>query len=140
MVTPTVVGMSITEAQAVLEEHGLKYSIVGDEENWENQVIEQIPESGSAVPKGGTVVLYTSGYGMDEALVEVPDFSREDLVNASYIAYVNGLQITVNGSRDEGTVVMMQAIPAGEKVKKGTVITLTFAENLDTEAYVHIGE
>ena len=44
----------------------------------------------------------------------------------------------MNGSRDEGTVVMMQATPAGDKVKKGTVITLTFAEELNTETYVHI--
>lgn len=138
MVAPEVTGMSISEAQAILEEQGLKYSIVGDGEDWSKQVVEQIPESGSTVPKGGTVVLYTSGYGMEEALVEVPDFSREDLENASYIADVNGLQITVNGSRDAGTVVMMQAIGAGEKVKKGTVVTLTFAEKLDTEAYVHI--
>lgn len=138
MVAPEVTGMSISEAQAILEEQGLKYSIVGDEEDWSKQVMEQIPESGTTVPKGGTVVLYTSGYGMEEALVEVPDFSREDLENASYIADINGLQITVNGSRDAGTVVMMQAIGAGEKVKKGTVVTLTFAEKLDTEAYVHI--
>lgn len=138
MVTPEVTGMTISEAVSLLEEQGLKYSIVGDEENWDNKVIEQIPGSGTAVPQNGTVVLYTAGYGTDEALVEVPDFSRLDLVNASYLADINGLQITVNGSRDEGTAVMMQAIPAGEKVKKGTVITLTFAEKLDTEAYVHI--
>ena len=101
-------------------------------------MVEQIPESGSTVPKDGMVVLYTSGYDMDDALVEVPDFSGSGLVNASYLAAECGLQISVNGSRDEGTVVMMQATPAGDKVKKGTVITLTFAEELNTETYVHI--
>lgn len=137
-VSPKVVGLSITDAQAALQEQGLKYNIVGDESDWDNVVVEQIPESGSTVPKDGMVVLYTSGYDMDDALVEVPDFSGSGLVNASYLAAECGLQISVNGSRDEGTVVMMQATPAGDKVKKGTVITLTFAEELNTETYVHI--
>lgn len=138
MASPKVVGMSISQAQAALEEQGLKYDIVGDGSDWDNIVAEQIPEAGSTVPKGGTVVLYTSGYDMDEALVEVPDFSRQPLGDADFLAVVNGLQISVNGSRDEGTVVMLQATPAGDMVKKGTVITLTFAEELNTETYVHM--
>ncbi|WP_322170026.1 penicillin-binding transpeptidase domain-containing protein [Acutalibacter caecimuris] len=140
MVSPAVVGMTIGEAQEKLDELGLYFSVVGDGEDWDNKVVEQIPASGSTVPKGGKVVLYTTGYSNDEAFVEVPDFFGMDMVNASYLAEVNGLQISVNGSRDAGTVVMMQAIPAGDKVKKGSVITLTFAEDLNTETYVHVTE
>ncbi len=140
MVAPSVVGMTIEDAQKTLDDQGLYFDVVGDGENWENRVVEQIPESGSMVPKGGTVVLYTSGYSIDDALVEVPDFFGQDLVNASYLAAINGLQISVNGSRDAGTTVMMQGTPAGDKVKQGTVITLTFAEELDTETYVNIEE
>lgn len=140
MVAPSVVGMTIEDAQKTLDDQGLYFDVVGDDENWENRVVEQIPESGSMVPKGGTVVLYTSGYSNDDALVEVPDFFGLDLVNASYLAEIYGLQISVNGSRDAGTTVMMQGTSAGDKVKQGTVITLTFAEELDTETYVNIEE
>lgn len=136
-VAPKLVGMTLSEAQTQLANEGLTGSVVGDEDG-DNQVVEQIPESGSIVPKGGTVVLYTNGYNKEEAMVEVPDFFNMDMVNASYTAYMSGLQISVNGNRDDGTVVMMQAVPAGEKVKKGTVITLTFADDLNTEAFVDI--
>ncbi len=139
-VAPSVTGLTIGEAQEKLKELGLEYDVVGDESDWENRVVEQIPESGSTVPKDGKVVLYTQGYDTDSAFVEVPDFFGYDLVNASYVAAINGLQISVNGSRDAGAVVMMQATPAGDKVKEGTVITLTFAEELNTETYVHLEE
>ncbi len=136
MVTPSVVGLTIAEAQKKLEEQGLGYDIVGNGEDWENKVVEQIPESGSTVPKDGMVVLYTQGYGMDEALVEVPDFFGYDFVNASYLAYVQGLQISVNGVTEDGAVVSLQGVEPGEKVKQGTVISLTFAAELNTETYV----
>ena len=139
-VAPSVTGLTIGEAQEKLKELGLEYDVVGDESDWENRVVEQIPESGSTVPKDGKVVLYTQGYDTDSAFVEVPDFFGYDLVNASYVAAINGLQISVNGSRDAGAVVMMQATPAGDKVKEGRVITLTFAEELNTETYVHLEE
>jgi len=136
-VAPSVVGLTIEEAVAKLEEEGLKYNIVGDDSDWDNKIVEQMPESGSTVPMNGMVVLYTPGYDRSDSLVEVPDFSQMSLIDASYEAAVNGLQISVNGSRDEGTVAMLQGVPAGEKVKKGTVITLTFAENLNTDIYVN---
>ncbi|RKJ42210.1 PASTA domain-containing protein [Acutalibacter sp. 1XD8-33] len=138
MVSPSVVGLTIGEAQEKLRELGLYYDVVGDESDWDNKVVEQIPESGTTVPKKGKVVLYTSGYDLNEAMVEVPDFFGYDLVNASYLAAVNGLQISVNGVRDEGSQVTLQGVPAGDKVKQGTVITLTFASEVNTETYVHL--
>ena len=92
------------------------------------------------MPQDGKVVMFTTGYNVNEVMVEVPDFFKMDLINASYEAHINDLQITVNGNRDGDTRVMMQGIPAGEKVKKGTVITLTFASNLSTDTYVTIAE
>lgn len=73
---------------------------------------------------------------MDEALVEVPDFLGYDFVNASYLASVQGLQISVNGVTEDGAVVSLQGVEPGEKVKQGTVISLTFAAELNTETYV----
>lgn len=140
MVTPSVVGMTIGEAQAKLQEDGLFFDVVGDGDDWDNKVIEQIPESGSQVPKEGFVILYTQGYDIDNALVEVPDFFGLDKVNASYLAAVSKLQVSINGVQDEGALAMLQNIEPGSKVKKGTVITLTFANNETTEAFANIAE
>lgn len=141
---PNVVGMTIREAVAAIREAGLEYDIEGngdDEEGWdEYKITEQIPEGGTTVPQDGKVVMFTTGYNVNEVMVEVPDFFQMDLINASYEAHINDLQITVNGNRDGDTRVMMQGIPAGEKVKKGTVITLTFASNLSTDTSVTIAE
>ena len=56
------------------------------------------PPSGTAVPKDGQVVLYTSGYDEASTLVTVPNFTGLDLVNANYVASLSGLQVSVSGS------------------------------------------
>ncbi len=140
MVSPSVTGKTLEEAYAQLEEMGLSYSVVGNEDG-SAMVTEQIPESGADVPKGGKVVLYTEGYSEEGALVEVPDFTGYDLANASYIASINGLQISVNGASVDGTTVTLQSITAGNKVKMGTVVTLTFVQNVITDTpSVNLGE
>ncbi len=59
-----------------------------------------------------------------------------DLANAVFEAAMNDLQVTINGSRDDDAVVMLQGIEPGEKVKKGTVITLTFGSKVNTDVSV----
>lgn len=136
---PSVVGMTIREAVDAMREAGLEYDIEGngdDEEGWdEYRITEQIPEGGTTVPQDGKVVLFTSGYNVNDVMVEVPNFFQLDLINASYTAWNNDLQVTINGSRDDSAVVMMQGIEPGEKVKKGTVITLTFGSRVNTDIY-----
>lgn len=136
---PSVVGMTIREAVDAMRESGLEYDIEGngdDEEGWdEYRITEQIPEGGTTVPQDGKVVLFTSGYNVNDVMVEVPNFFQLDLINASYTAWNNDLQVTINGSRDDSAVVMMQGIEPGEKVKKGTVITLTFGSRVNTDIY-----
>ena len=65
--------------------------------------------------------------------MEVPDFSGYDLANASYVASINGLQVSVKGASVNGTTVSLQSIDPGDRVKLGTVITLTFVENVVTD-------
>lgn len=136
---PSVVGMTIREAVDAMREAGLEYDIEGngdDEEGWdEYRITEQIPEGGTTVPQDGKVVLFTSGYNVNDVMVEVPNFFQLDLINASYTAWNNDLQVTINGSRDDSAVVMMQGIEPGEKVKKGTVVTLTFGSRVNTDIY-----
>ena len=137
MVSPSVVGMTLSEAYRYLDELGLYYSVVGDEDD-DTTVTQQIPESGSDLPKGGTVVLYTKDYDEEDAMVEVPDFKDYDMANCAYLAGINNVQISVEGAVSDTAKVTMQDIPPGTQVKRGTVITLVFVDNTDTETFVHL--
>ena len=134
-VSPSVAGKTLEEALEEIEEAGLEYDIVGSEES-HKKVTEQIPEGGASVPKDGKVVLYTSGYDVNNTMTQVPDFFQMDLANAVFEAAMNDLQVTINGSRDDDAMVMLQGIEPGEKVKKGTVITLTFGSKVNTDVSV----
>lgn len=135
-VAPNLAGKSLSEAMKELDEAGLSYDIIGSEDEGQT-VSEQIPEGGTSVPNDGKVVLYTSGYDVNSTMTEVPDLFQQDLANAVYIAAMNDLQVTINGSRDEDAVVMLQGIAAGEKVKRGTVISLTFGSKVNTDVSVN---
>ena len=130
---PSVTGMTLDQAYAVLEEAGLSYTVLGDESDGSIAVTQQVPASGTAVPKDGQVVLYTSGYDEASTLVTVPDFTGLDLVNANYVASISGLQVSVSGSTGEGATVTSQALEEGEQVPMGTVISLTFVNNSNAE-------
>lgn len=130
---PSVTGMTLDQAYAVLEEAGLSYTVLGDESDGSIAVTQQVPASGTAVPKDGQVVLYTSGYDEASTLVTVPNFTGLDLVNANYVASVSGLQVSVSGSTGEGATVTSQALEEGEQVPMGTVISLTFVNNSNAE-------
>ena len=130
---PSVTGMTLDQAYAVLEEAGLSYTVLGDESDGSITVTQQVPASGTAVPKDGQVVLYTSGYDEASTLVTVPDFTGLDLVNANYVASLSGLQVSVSGSTGEGATVTSQALEEGEQVPMGTVISLTFVNNSNAE-------
>jgi len=138
LVSPTVVGMTLNEAYSQLDSMDLSYSVIGTEDDGEAVVTEQIPQSGTPVPKGGQVVLYTEGYDEEDALAEVPDFLGMDLANANYMASINQLQISVSGIVSDSATVTMQDISAGEQVKQGTVVTLTFVDTADPDrVFVH---
>ena len=130
---PSVTGMTLDQAYAVLEEAGLSYTVLGDESDGSIAVTQQVPASGTAVPKDGQVVLYTTGYDEASTLVTVPDFTGLDLVNANYVASVSGLQVSVSGSTGEGATVTSQTLEEGEQVPMGTVISLTFVNNSNAE-------
>lgn len=138
-VAPNVTGMTLDEAYAALEEAGLSYSVVGDESDGSIQVTAQVPASGGAVPKEGKVVLYTNGYDEDATYVTVPDFSGYDVTNASYVASINQLQISVSGSSSAAAEVTGQSVAAGEQVQIGTVITLSFVDNTNAETGDTVG-
>ena len=132
-VSPAVTGLTLEEAYEKLESAGLSYTVIGEEDGGAATVTAQVPESGGAVPKDGKVVLYTEGYDEDSTYVTVPNFVGYDVTNASYLASINGLQISVSGSASSTAEVTSQSIAEGEQVKNGTVISLYFVDNTNAE-------
>lgn len=132
-VAPTVAGLTLEEAYEKLESAGLSYTVIGEEDGGAATVTAQVPESGGAVPKDGKVVLYTEGYDESSTYVTVPNFVGYDVTNASYLASINGLQISVSGSASSTAEATSQSIAEGEQVKNGTVISLYFVDNTNAE-------
>jgi len=130
--TPNVTNITLTEAYKVIGNSGLAYKVIGEEGDGEILVSTQIPQIGSPIPKGGTVVLYTSGFEEDGD-TEVPDFVGGTLADSEYLATLAGVQIRTNGTAASGGTVLRQSVRADEKVKQGTVIELTFIENVVTD-------
>lgn len=132
---PDLTGLTLGEAYSKLAEEGLSYKVIGDYESDSNIVALQIPQSGQVTPKGGKVVLYTSGYE-SEGNVTVPDFVGCTLYEANELAAEYGVQITTGGGTAvvDGTITY-QAISSGASVREGTVISVTFADDIITETF-----
>ena len=118
---PNVVGMSVAEADSVLEDFSVR--LIGEG----TTVVAQSPEAGRKIPANGVVVLYTqTNYEKETAVV--PDFTGLTVSQANRLAVSNNLNIRISGSGStESTVVAYkQDIDIGVEVEAGTVITVSF--------------
>ena len=113
------------DAASKLKRMGLTAQFVGTGET----VTEQIPEPGQTVPGGSQVLLYL-GEHPEQETVEVPDFVGLNRQQASDAAGALGLYVLVTGNDEISTQVTVTAqnVPKGEKVPRGTTITLEFAD------------
>lgn len=134
--TPYVTDLTLDEAYQTIDEIGLNYTVIGDYEDGDTKVSLQIPAAGESIPKDGTVYLYT--YGYDEELeVEVPDFSNCSFGDCNYYASIAGVQVRAEGGAAVSSgYARSQNIAAGTKVKPGTVITVSFVDNVITETFL----
>lgn len=117
---------STSYAKRTIEAMGLECEIVGNG----NIVKAQLPASGSYVEKqSGKVYLYTDASLVDESIT-LPDFTGMTAIQANARLTGLGLNIKIEGTKNyltgTGALVFSQSIPAGTKVAKGEVITLTF--------------
>ena len=136
---PDVTGLTLSEAYSVLSDEGLSYTVIGDEGDY-NVVALQIPLAGQVTPKGGEVVLYTSGYE-DQGNVEVPDFTGCTLSEANELAAEYGVQIsTGGGSVVTSGAISYQEIAAGTEVRRGTVVSVTFADDVITDTFTRVAD
>ncbi len=128
---PDVVGMTVGDAAAALNDQGLLTTTLESEVNAGAVVVTQIPAAGTEVPRRSQVILYTtmttfsSEGGEEPILVEVPDLSnmrRQDAYDA-----LAALGLTLNYDRSFCLgLIIGQSVQAGALVEPGTEIFVTF--------------
>ena len=125
-VTGAYVDMKVEDAEMQIKNSSLNVQIVGSGKT----VVGQNPSAYSAIPKEGTVVLYTEK-DYKTAEVNVPDFSNCSLTEANALAAEYNLNICIEGTNvgDSGSYVKKQDIAAGTSVEAYTVVTLTFNQD-----------
>lgn len=124
---PLLIDNTVDEAQNKLEALGLKVEIIGDGMN----VNMQMPITGTAVAKGGTVMLYT-GRITEKPTVTVPYVVGHTLAEANTILAEAGLNYVAKGSLNENARILMQSAAPGEEAEKWSVITIDLGHDDDT--------
>ncbi len=132
--TPNVVNRTIGEAKQILREAGFGYAVSGYEgENEDNQLVyTQVPSPGAPIPKEGYVVLYTQDPNAED-YAEVPDFVGHNLDSCEWYAMLADVQVVITGNTNAGYA-QGQDIAPGTKVKKGSVIKVSFVTSGGVEA------
>ncbi len=116
---------SVDGARYSIEELGLRCKVIGNGDT----VTAQVPSSGTFVERSsGMVVLYAGEKVSDTVTVPelvgmVPSTANQMLVNLDLNIKLVGSASYLSGT---GYTAVEQSIPAGTKVPKGTVITVTF--------------
>lgn len=123
---PNVIGMTMAEAESYLEEQGFSATVVGDAAE-DDVVSVQVPSPGASIPKEGMVALYTEEPDPD-TYVEVPSFVGYDVDTCRYFASLADVQVIVSGDGSSGYA-QGQDIEAGTKVKRGSVIRISFVNS-----------
>ena len=124
-IVPNYVGWSVEDAKTNLGYRKLDYEIVGTGD----KVTSIVPAGGSAMRNDGKIYLYTG----DEAPkkdVTVPDVVGKSATVTNMMVINSGLNIQIKGAATHeggtGPVAVSQSPAAGERVPKGTVVTVEF--------------
>lgn len=133
--TPSVTGKTVAQAQAAAQQSGLTAKVYGSG----TTVVKQIPESGSTIPKEGTLVLFTDE-NSTSATATVPNLVGLSITEANRVAasyniniQLTGASATLNGASSVKIQSSAQDIKEGTKVKPGTIVTVTFIDKNQTE-------
>ncbi len=120
------VGMTASEAEALVQQGGFNAVVYGEGDT----VVSQVPIAQSRLPQNGTVVLYTDEESISDDVVEVPDLTGLSVADANSTASYYNLNISIVGSNAEGEgISYSQDIAPGSKVKSGTVISVNFQQD-----------
>lgn len=120
---PDVVGSTLEEAKGKIGSKKMEYKVVGSGD----KVVRQLPEAGSKVVNGGTVILYTDK--TSQKTVTVPNFVGLTATEANKAAAAAGVNIEFSGNiTTSGLKAYNQSITKGTKVDAGTVVTVYFRD------------
>lgn len=120
------IGMTVEQAKAAAEKDGFTVITKGEE----GTVAAQSPAAEGRIPQGGVIVLYTDAAAQKADMVSVPNFSGLSVSDARYIASQYDLNISIAGVSSEGDgYAKSQDIAPGTSVSRGSVISVTFAED-----------
>ena len=113
---PNVIGKNKQEAEATLQEAGLKLNMIGD-----GQIAAQSPVEGTKVVKDTEVDAYSEQELSLESFVDVPNLEGLSVYQAFEKLEEVGLEIQVKGDSASGTVYAQQPA-AGSKVVSGDTV------------------
>ena len=129
---PSLVGLSLTEAEETLKGVGLSCQVIGDGQT----ITSQMPSAGVRLSCAlGKVILYTDG--AEEEFVRVPSVVGMTAEEANRTLLSLGLNIGISGAANyyigQNAYVESQSCEANFSVKRGTVITLRFIHTDGTD-------
>lgn len=119
------VGQEPHTAQAAITRLGLSSKVMGSG----GKVISQVPAAYSEVPRNGTVILYTDEESQSDTVI-VPDVLDMSGLSANQAILNAGLNIRITGVNIEDTnaIAAKQDPAAGTEVRRGTIVTVDFAD------------
>lgn len=123
---PDVRNKTVTEAEKVLKNAGLKSKISVSGDSNTLLVEDQVPKPGSSVPANSTIILYSSENTVRTSSISVPDLTGMTITEATNALKSKNLNITYEGSG----VVISQDYTKGSTVEEGTVIKVTLKQTL----------
>lgn len=121
---PELRGKTISEAQNIISQSGLKYHVIGDGDS----VIDQTPKPGIGLRSGSVVVLYTRE-GAPQT-VTVPDLTGMNAVDCNIALAGSGLNFKISGPGKSDAANNAHAVKqepaAGSEVESGTIVYVEF--------------
>ena len=124
---PKVIGLTLAEATARLEQSGHKIATaatVSDPNVPEGKVIDQVPAADEGLDKGGTVAVRVSGGPGDIDVPRVTGMTAQQAKAALEKAGFKAVIQWTNVAESQGLIVLRQTPAAGQKAKKGTDVEI----------------
>ena len=123
VIIPDVRGKSIEEAKKVLKENGLEAEVKGNGKT----IVSMESYPGATVKEGTTISITAKDSGQVEKEIIMPDLKGSTKEFATSILYNLALVYEFEG---EGTV-HSQSITSGNKIVKGTKVTITLKKEYE---------
>lgn len=126
---PRLTGYSAEQAASLLTQRGFTYRTVGEGET----VTAQIPAANAVVPGGSQIVLYL-GESAPEDAVTMPDLTGMTPDAAKQALAALNIYMRGTGSAQyftSATLAANQSVSPGTQVERGSVVEVTFVENVN---------